>query len=81
MMTMIGKTGDTDNDNKCKYETEDLKDDMLEKAMKRMNEEEKMKKAESIVDEVTNDLNKEFIEHMVKRVKILIKEKWEAMGC
>ena len=75
-MPVISNAGDGDNnDNKRKYETEDLKDDTLEKAMKRMNEAEKMKNDETITDEVTKDLNKEFYEHVVKRVKMLIKEK------
>ena len=76
MMPIMGKADDDDNnDNKRKYETEDLKDDALEKAIKRMNEAEKMKNDESIVDEVAKDLNTEYHEHMVKRVKKLIKEK------
>ena len=75
VMPMIGKTGDTGNNDERKYETEDSKNDLLEKAMKRMNEAEKMKNYESIVDQVTKDLNKECFEQMVKRVKMLIKEK------
>ena len=75
MMPIIRKTGDTDDDNKRKYELEDLKDDLLEKALKRMSEAEKMKNDASIEDEVTKDLNKEHYQHVMKRVKILIKEK------
>ena len=71
---MIGKTGNTGDDDKRKHETEDLKDDMLEKSMERMNEAEKMKNDEPIADEVTKALNKEHFEHVVKRVKMLIKE-------
>ena len=37
-MSIIGNSGDTDNNKKRKFESEELKDDFLEKAMERMNE-------------------------------------------
>ena len=76
MMPIIGNADDADkNNNKRKCETEDLKDDTLEKATKRMNELENMKNDETVVGEVKKDLNKEHFEHVVKRLKMLIKEK------
>ena len=75
MMPIVGNASDSDNNKRRTLETEELKDDLLEKTTKRMNEVENMKNDNSIEDEVTNYLNQECYEHVVKRVKILIKDK------
>ena len=53
-------------------ESDSSNDDHLEKAMKRMNEAEKMKNDDSVQDEVTKELNKKHYDYAVKKVKSLL---------
>ena len=72
MLPLISTPKNKSAGKKRAIESDSSNDDHLEKAMKRMNEAEKLKNDDSVQDEVTKELNKKYYDHAVKKVKSLL---------